>query len=572
MGDTFYSSAGFMILGDEMKKILKGCTTLFLSLATMLSGQAMALDKSDWARFLEQATFGPTPSLIDGWQTSTPEAWLLAQRALPGTRYPALPVFPASKNTGCPPSSSNTVECRRDNYTMYPLQVEFFKNAIYAQDQLRLRMAYTLSQIFVVSGKEIDQPSSMVPFLNLLVDGSLGNFRDLLEKITLNPAMGDYLDMVNNDKPSVDGTIQPNENYAREILQLFSIGLYQLNVDGTVRIGANGLPIPAYDQTAIEGLAHTFTGWTYATLPGAKPKAHNPVNYLQPIEVYRINGIDANHDKGNKHLLSYSGAHNEWVPAGQTAEMDLTQALDNIFYHPNVGPFIGRQLIQYLVTSNPSPDYVSRVAGAFNDNGNGVRGDLYSTLRAVLLDPEARGSNRKNTDYGRLREPALFVPAILRILEGSSDGILTDQATDMGQDIFNAPSVFGHYPRPFQIRGSSLQGPEFEIESSKTTIIRDNFVNTLVYSSIVSKAPGTGTKIEWTRLNPLAANLSTDPLLDYLNQNLLHGTMPPEMKSTISGAISCSVNAKKTACTNSKERAQKALYLVATSALYQIQR
>ena len=555
-----------------MQMILKTAIMMAIIFMVTLSDRAIAIDKNDWVRFLEQASFGPTPDLIDTWQSNDPETWLMSQKLIPASQYSILPSFPASKNIGCPTKDVNYIECRRDNYSMYPLQVEFFKNAIYAPDQLRLRVAYTLGQIFVVSGMEIDQPSSMVPYLNILVNGALGNFRDLLEKITLNAAMGSYLDMVNNDKPSANGKVQPNENYARELLQLFSIGLYQFNGDGSIQIGPDGSPIPAYNQSVIEGLAHAFTGWTYATVLSAKPKIHNPENYLQPMEVYRNKGVDSNHDKNIKHLLTYPDAVFEWLAANQAAETDLKQALDNIFYHPNVGLFIGKQLIQYLVTSNPSLGYVNRVANAFDDNGNGERGDLFATVRAVLLDPEARGANVMNTDYGRLREPALFITNLVRILESSSDGILIDKVNDMGQNIFNAPSVFGTYPRPFQVKGTSLEGPEFEIESSKTTLIRDNFVNTLVYSSIVSKAPGTGTKISWARLNPLATNINPNLLLEYLNEKLLHGTMPAQMKIIITGALTCDINAKQTSCKNNKERAQTALYLVATSALYHIQR
>ncbi len=534
--------------------------------------EAAAVNKLDWVRFLEQASFGPTPGVIDAWQTSDPNAWLLDQQSRLPTRYTELPAFPANQNLGCPATLADVAQCKRDNYTMYPLQVQFFNNALYAPDQLRQRVAYTLSQIFVVSGLQIRQPSSMVPYLNILVEGALGNFRTLLEKITLNAAMGDYLDMVNNDKPSANGKIQPNENYAREVLQLFSVGLYQLNQDGTQKLGADGVPVPAYDQAAIEGFAHAFTGWTYAAQAGVTPKAHNPANYLQPMEVYRSKGVDINHDKLGKHLLSYPGARFEWLSAGQMAETDLSQALDNIFYHPNVGPFIGTYLIQSLVTSNPSRAYVTRVARVFANNGAGVRGDLFATVKAVLLDPEARGVAPQSADYGRLREPVLLVTGLLRSLEAGSDGILANQTKAMGQDIFYAPSVFSYYPRPYQVPGTRLQGPEFGIESSSATVSRHNLVNTLVYSRINSAAPATGTEISWARLDPLSKLKDPGPLLDYLNHNLLHGTMPADMRSIIAGTLTCPIKAGQAECSNARDRAKTALYLVATSAAYQIQR
>lgn len=537
------------------------------------TGDVLAVDsKADWVRFLEQSSFGPTPVDIQDWRTIGFDAWLNTQHQLPASRFPDLPAFPANQNLGCPATLVNAAQCKRDHYTLYPLQVQFFRNALSAPDQLRLRVAYTLSQIFVVSGLQIRQPSSMAPYLNILVDGALGNFRDLLEKMTLNPAMGDYLDMVNNDKPSADGRVQPNENYAREVLQLFSIGLYQLNADGSQKMAADGTPLPAYDQVAIEGFAHAFTGWTYATLAGSTPKAHNPANYLQPMEVYRKNGVDVNHDKQAKHLLSYPGATHELLAAGQTAETDLQYALDNIFHHPNVGPFISTQLIQSLVTSNPSPAYIARVASIFNDNGSGIRGDLFATVRAVLIDPEARGSSTKPPHFGRLREPVLFLTTLLRALEASSDGALANQTKAMGQDLFNAPSVFSYYPRPYQIPNSDLQGPEFGIESSSTTLTRHNLVNTLVYSRINSPTPDTGTELGWTRLDPLAQLKESGPLLSYLDQNLMHGTLSPDMRSIIAGALSCRIKTGQSVCSNGRERATTALYLIATSAAYQIQR
>lgn len=555
-----------------MKRLGSATNWLLIGLLMLPVTEAMAANKIDWIRFLEQASFGPTPALIDSWQASDPAVWLKEQQQIPATRFSELAPFPANQNLGCPTTDPNVAQCRRDNYTMYPLQVQFFNNALAAPDQLRQRVAYTLSQIFVVSGLQIRQPSSMVPYLNILVDGALGNFRDLLEKITLNAAMGDYLDMVNNNKPSSDGRIQPNENYAREVLQLFTLGLYQLNVDGTPKLGGDGTPLPAYDQSAIEGFAHAFTGWTYATQPGATPKARNPAYYIQPMEVYRSKGVDINHDKLAKHLLSYPGARFEWLSAGQTAETDLSQALDNIFNHPNVGPFIGTQLIQSLVTSNPSRAYIARVARVFNNNGSGVRGDLFATVRAVLLDPEARGASAQPVNYGRLREPVLFLTGLLRGLEANSDGILANQTKAMGQDIFNAPSVFSYYPRPYQVPGTTLQGPEFGIESSSATVSRHNLINTLVYSRINSAAPATGTEISWARLDPLGAQKDSGPLLEYLNTNLLHGSMPAAMKSIIAGSLTCSMKTGQTECSNARDRAKTALYLVATSAAYQIQR
>jgi len=360
--------------------------------------------------FLDQATFGPTPAETDAWGSQDPVPWIQAQAGVAPTLYPSLPVYPSNAQTGCPGTGAVYTACIAQNYSMYPLQVQFFQNALSAPDQLRQKIAFSLSQILVVSGNKVRQPSSMGPYLNVLVNGALGNFRDLLQNVTLNPAMGHYLDMVNSDPASSNGIVKPNENYAREVLQLFSVGLYLLNADGSLVLDASGQPIPAYNQDTIEGFARAFTGWTYATLPGASPQRHNPQNFQGTMEVYRTNGKDTNHDHGAKQLMTYPGAVSASLPANQDATLDLSQALDNIFYHPNVGPFIGKQLIQHLVTSNPSPAYVARVSAVFNNNGRGIRGDLLATVQAILTDPEARGAPMDPVNFGKLREPVLFSP------------------------------------------------------------------------------------------------------------------------------------------------------------------
>ena len=525
--------------------------------------------QSDWTRFLDQASFGPAPAETDAWASQHPVAWIQAQAAIPPSLYPSLPPYPANSQTGCPGTGTVYTACITQNYTMHPLQVQFFQNALLAPDQLRQKVAFSLSQILVVSGVKVRQPSSMAPYLNVLVNGALGNFRDLLQDVTLNPAMGRYLDMVNSDPASTNGIVKPNENYAREVLQLFSIGLYLLNQDGSLIRDASGQPIPAYSQETIEGFARAFTGWTYATQQGATPQRHNPQNFQSPMEVYRSNGKDVNHDHGAKQLLSYPAAVSSTLPANQDAALDLSQAIDNIFYHPNVGPFIGKQLIQHLVTSNPSPDYIARVAAAFNNNGRGVRGDLLATVQAILVDPEARGAPLDPVNFGKLREPALYLTAFLKAMGGVSDGILNSKIQPMGQDLFNSPSVFNYYPHDYAVPGMSLQGPEFGIASTAAGILRANLINTLVYSQINSS--GTGTSISISALDTLGARADATGLLSYLNTYLLHGALTSDVATRIKRAMACTKSSAGH-CSNGHSRAQTALYLIATSSLYQIQR
>lgn len=510
----------------------------------------------DIVRFLEHSTYGPTSELIAHVQDIGFEGFLNEQFNAPISSYPTLPLYPTTRNTNNPnmPYYCPGGPCQRDNYSMYLLQNRFFTNALYGQDQLRGRVAFALHQIFVISGVEIIQPSWMAPYLQILDRNAFGNYRQLLYEITLNPGMGTYLDMAGNTRTN------PNENYAREILQLFSIGTVKLNLDGTPQLDGDGQSIPTYDQTTINNFARVFTGWNRAAAP-----VQGVPNYINPMVPNQ-----GQHDVGAKTLL-----RGRVLPAGQTATKDLNDALDNVFNDPNVGPFIGKQLIQHLVTSNPSPGYVARVATAFNDNGQGVRGDLWAVVRAILLDEEARGDLKAEPHYGHLRHPALFITNILRAFNArsadkstTSDGYLNPDSSSMGMDVFRPPSVFSYFSPSGGIPGTNgLRGPEFGILSTSTALRRANFVNKMVFTNIpipVSANAPQGTSID---LSPMQA-LAGDPaqLVDALNNLMMHGTMSAEMRSSIIDAVS------KVPSSNPLKRARTAVYLVATSSQYQVER
>ncbi|MFN2454578.1 MAG: DUF1800 family protein [Pyrinomonadaceae bacterium] len=507
---------------------------------------------ADTVRFLEQAAFGPTPALIAHVQSVGFKAFLDEQFAAPVSTYPALAPYPTDSNVGCPADPTNTSirsTCLRDNYSMYPLQVRFFQNAVSGQDQLRQRVAFALSQIFVTSGLDIQQPSSMGLYQQMFLNEAFGNYRQLLQDVTLSPVMGRYLDMVNNDKPNPTTGVTPNENYAREVLQLFSIGLVKLNQDGTPVLDASGNPVETYDQDdTVEGFAHVFTGWTYPTKPGATLLRHNPQYYIGQMVVF-----PSNHDTGTKELLD-----GLVLPAGQSAEKDLNDALNSIATHPNVAPFICKQLIQHLVTSNPSPAYVGRVSAAFNNNGAGVRGDLKAVVTAILLDAEARGDARTDPRYGHLREPALFVANLWRAFNAPADaaGALYTYSSSMGQNIFYSPSVFNFYPPDYVVPNTGVLGPEFGLQTTATALARVNFVNTFAFKT-------TG-GFDYSTLQPLAS----DPpkLVDALDALLLHRTMSSVTRGVVMQAVS-SIPATQTLL-----RAQTAVYLVSTSSQYQVQR
>ncbi|MCY7305670.1 MAG: DUF1800 domain-containing protein, partial [Rhodoferax sp.] len=413
-----------------------------------------------------------------------------------------------------------------------------------------------LSQILVTSGLDIRVAYGMVTYQQIFLDHAFGNYEDILVKVTKSSVMGDYLSMVNNDKP-VAG-VNPNENYARELLQLFAVGLWESNLDGTLIPDAKGAPIPAYDQSTVEGFAHVFTGWTYPLLPGGTQRTHNPKNFLGDMTA-----VASNHDTGAKALLG------DFVqPAGLAIELDMTSAVHNVFIDPNVAPFVTRQLIQKLVTGHPSPQYVARVARVFNNNGQGIRGDMKAVIRAILLDPEARGDIKLDPGYGKLREPVVLVAAAARAVNTRTDGVYFGGIVrSLGQDLFNAPSVFNYYPPDYTLPGTLLQGPEFAIHNSSTYINRDNVINTLAFGTIAPSAtyPGaTGSQPDWTALQASAADANT--LADKLDALLLHGTMSPTMRAGLATAINT------IAATDTLTRAKTAYYLVITSSDYQVER
>ena len=518
--------------------------------------------RADVVRFLEQSTMGPTEALVAHVQETGFAKFLDEQLAVPATGYPDLPAMPGNQQTGCPDGSPAT--CVRDNYTMYPLQVRFFQNALSGEDQLRQRVALALHEMLVVSGVAIRQPSAMGPYLNMLHRNALGSYRALLGELTLSPAMGDYLDMVNNPAASAPSFIPPNENYARELLQLFTVGVDLLDEDGTPQRDAKGEALPAYDQEVIEELARVFTGWTYATAAGATPRKTNPANYKAAMWLYRdAKGLDATHDKGEKRILAYRGAPHAVIGANQDGAVDLDQALDDVFEHPNVGPFVAKQLIQHLVTSSPSPAYVARVARAFADDGKGVRGNLAAVVRAILLDGEARGPEKSDAGYGRLREPVLFVTNLCRALGATSDGVLAAQATGMGQNLFNPASVFSYFPPDYAIR-DGVPAPEFGIQSSTTTIARVNFVSNLVFNGIGRSTPTGGTTVDLSRWNGLAADPAT--LVSAVDRLLLHGTMTGEAAREVAAAVAA------VPASDALGRVKTAVSLVASSPSYQVAR
>ena len=575
--------------------------SILLVLSTVHRAEAQP-STADTVRFLEQSTFGPTSSLIAHVQQDCPngsapsvcfDAFLNEQLAAPVTDYPDLPGWPQTRPNVC------TGTCARDNYTPYQLQLHFFGNALAGQDQMRQRVAFALSQIVVASFVDVPLPGWMRGYVQLLYSEGLGNFRQLLYDVTLNPGMGRFLNMLGNRCQTIpvninicrtNGSSQPNENYAREILQLFSIGLYMLNQDGSRQV-AGGNPISTYDQKTVTEFARVFTGWVNAA-PLSGPAASIPTvpNYRDPMVQHKSGQFEDWHDRGVKTLLNYNGCPSgtcsggTQLPAAHTADQDLNAAIDNIAFHPNVAPFISKQLIQHLVTSNPSPGYVQRVAAVFTSNQNSAT-QLFQVVRAILLDSEARGDFKDPAtlpNYGKLREPAQFITNILRAFNATSDGVLDSLpltvngipspigSADMNEDIFNAPSVFNFFPPTARVPGQNVLGPEFALFSSLTSLRRANFVNRVIFSTIpVSGDRPLGTSIDLSVWDPLAVNPNQpNQLLDMLNQLLLHGTMSADMRQSVLTAVTSIPNTTA----NRRLRVRTAIYLVLVSSQYQVQR
>jgi len=524
---------------------------------------APLMSANDAARLLDQATFGVTAGDVTHTQSIGISAYLDEQLATPLTQYTGYSYTPHTAPSNCvtdpaTPTDASSL-CARDQYTPFRVQRDFFTHALTASDQLRQRVAYALSQILVVSSVEIYEAYGLAAYQNILLSDAFGNFRTLLQDVTLSPVMGHYLDMVDNDKPNpVNGTT-PNENYAREVLQLFSIGLYELNADGTQQLDSTGAPIPTYSQATIEGFSAVFTGWTYPALPGATSKWSNPINF----DGVMVSFADHHDDTDPKPLLNgYT------VPPNQSPEQDLANALDNVFNHPNVGPFIGKQLIQHLVTSNPSPAYVARVAAVFADDGNGVRGNLAAVVRAILTDTEARGDQPAGNEFGRLREPALFITSTLRNLGGQSDGVyLRGASSSMGQPIFSPETVFNFYPPSYSIPGTQTLGPEFGIDNAATVLARANFLNTVIMQNGAAPDPtvagSTGTGIN---LAPFSSTADPAALIARLNQALMHGSLAPDAANVVLGAV------KAVTSTDPTAPARVAGYLILSSGQYQVER
>ena len=505
------------------------------------------------SRILSQGTFGPTAEEINRLKTMGTAAWFNDQFARKQTLHlaymnSALASLPAGQTL----SENQFYE-------------SFWQQAIKGDDQLRQRVAFALSQIFVISFQNTSlasMPRGVAHYYDTLGAFAFGNFRDLLEAVTLHPMMGNYLSSLRNQKTV--GARVPDENYAREVMQLFTIGLRQLNPDGS---NTTAPATDTYTSDDIKGLAKVFTGWSWAgpdkssgRFFGNSSPAPDPNRDWLPMQNY-----PAYHETLQKDFLGVT------IPANTTGEASLKIALDTLFNHPNAGPFIGRQLIQRLVTSNPSPAYVGRVAAAFADNGQGVRGDMKAVIKAVLLDAEAITAPTSNT-AGKLREPVIRLANWMRAFHansGSGRFLLTsldNPSNALGQTPMRSPTVFNFYRPEYQppnssIATASLFSPEMQITEETSVVGYLNFMR-----NAISNGTGTSRDIKADYTAELALAGTPDLLVDRVNLLLMQN----QMSSTLRGQILAAINSN--ANNSAINKVYLAIFLTMASPEYLVQK
>ena len=504
------------------------------------------------ARFLTQAAFGPTDTDIARVQSIGYSAWIDEQFALSAT--PHLPYVQANFTPG--PNVANF------NF----MQDSFWQQAIPAPDQLRQRVKFALSQIAVVSGADntiAAYSDGLANYADLLGQHAFGNYRQAIEAVATNPMMGIYLSHLGNKK--AQGTAVPDENFARELMQLFTIGLVQLNADGT----AVSPQVETYTNEDIGGLARVFTGWSWAATGTTENEFRgvnvtDPQQRIKPMKVY-----PQHHETGAKTFLGLT------ITAGTSGEASLAQALDRLFNHQNLCPFVSKQLIQRLVTSNPSPAYVGRVSAACANNGQNVRGDMKAIIRAILLDADARDA-AKLTDpqWGKVREPVLRLAHWGRCFGATSTSgnwtirNLQSASTSLGQQPWRSPSVFnfyrlGYVPPNTAIASASLVAPEFQLIGETSVAGYTNFMQVTIQSGV---GVGADVKANYTPEIALAGN--ADALLDRVNRCLLAGSM----SSTLRNDIRTAVNAIGTTGSGPNNRVYTAILLTMASPDYLVQK
>jgi uncharacterized protein (DUF1800 family) len=451
-------------------------------------------------------------------------------------------------------------------------------NAVNGSDQLRQRMAFALSEIFVVSNIDTvlaARGQALASYYDLLTNNALGNFRTLLGAVSQSPVMGQYLTFFRNDVPNPATGVQADENYAREIMQLFTIGLWQLNPDGTQMLDGSGNPTPAYAQPDVTNLADVFTGWGSHPVDGDSGRRAwaSDDDLLDPMACY-----PEHHDTSAKTIVGAVA-----IPAGGTCQSDMATALDTLFNHPNTAPFISKQLIQRLVTSNPSPQYVARVAAVFANDGQGVRGDLLAVAKAILTDPEAVTVGTV-AGAGKLREPVLRLTGLWRTFSATQNGgpvtvgIIDHGAADFGEASLDSPTVFNFFTPTYQRAGplaaAGLVVPEFQITNENTIVLTANALESQAYDFVDGNGVVSAQALSAPAANEMLLHTASwegyaadaDTLVSQLELVFMPGQMSTAMHDTLVSYVNA------IPATNPASRVIEAASLLADSPQYSVQR
>lgn len=514
-------------------------------------------------RFLAQASFGANTTSISSVSSSGYAAWIDGQFAKPQKLHRTyVESIAATLPAGTNVNANQFYE-------------SFWQQAATGDDQLRQRVTYALSQIFVVSFADSsvnNYPRGVASYYDTLTTHAFGNFRNLLEAVSLHPMMGVYLTSLRNQKES--GTRVPDENYAREVMQLFTIGLNELNPDGTLKL-ANGKPIETYTNADITGLAKVFTGWSWAgpdksdtRFFGGNADANREISPMQSYPKY--------HSTSEKKFLGVT------VPVQTSAdpEASLRVAMDRLFNHSNTGPFISNQLIQRLVTSNPSPQYVGRVAAVFANNGKGVRGDMKAVVKAILTDSEARTPTAVTSNFGKLREPVLRLANWMRAFDAQSTssrfllGNMDDPLSSIGQTPMRSPTVFnfyrsGYVPPNTTIATANLVAPEFQITAETSVVGYLNFMR-----DVIPNGTGNSRDIKANYTSLIALADTPDKLFDRVSLMLAANRLSADLKTkvtTAAGSVTIPTNNPTTADTARRNRVYLTIFLVMASPEYLVQ-
>ena len=512
-----------------------------------LNGSGLNFEHYQAGRFLNQASLAYEKRHIDDVVNAGFEAWIDNQiSAAPSYLLPTLEQFVIDRNLDILANNGgdSTEIVRTPNWQYF--NYAFWQHQMTNDDLLRHKIASALAQIMVVSriGDLHNHGAGLASFYDLLMEHAFGNFEDLLYDVTLNPAMGLFLTHVNNPKSDPAQSIHPDENYAREIMQLFSIGLYELNLDGSRKVDNNGDWIPTYGQDDIKELAKVFTGLSYGAtidigygnfVPGFS-LLHWYADFTVPMIMFDVddpttpNEDEDQHENGTKILFG-----NQVVEANDSGLVEIEDAINIIFNHPNVGPFISHLLIQRMVKSNPSPAYISRVASVFNNNGQGTRGDMHAVVKAILLDEEARDcSYQANSENGKLKEPFLRLLHFTRLIEKNAPNdqywnLTTNFYRDVNQDILAAPSVFNFWlptHTPYgPISNQDLVAPEFQLHSSKTSVGYMNYIDQMTTGNIMIGNPLTEEPVTWTKSSYYPLIEDPENYLNWLDMRLMNGEL-----------------------------------------------